>query len=584
MQSADRKLAAILVADVVAYSRLMRENETETLLLVRRFAHDRLLPALTRHSGRLVKDMGDGFLAVFESAVRAVECAVELQKQLVKTPLSMGAEQLKVRIGLNVGDVIFEANDVFGDGVNVAARLQPLCSPGGVCLSETIYEQVRDKLPLELESLGAQALKNINRPVEAWLWSGHHASGAGTKLRGKESQPVEMPSIAVLAFDYMSADPELAFFADGISEDITTALSRIGQFFVVSRTSSFSFKGQKADAVSIARKLGVRYVVEGSVRTAAKRLRITAQLIDASEGKHIWAQKYDRNYANIFDIQDEITRNVVASLQTHIELAEGAAVRQSDTISLPVWKLVNLSWTEIYKMTPESLDTAIGLAKKATEMDPASGRAFQVLSSALYHQASTTFPTNADMLFDEALEAAKEAVILTPDLEYAFWARGLALGAHGEVASAINDFERAIELNPNCSLAYGSMAFALVRAGRFQESLDASMIALNSNPLDPSVFFRYSILGYAAFFMGDHEAAEKWCRKAITLKPTDFGTRTVLIAILQSTDRLDEAKHAVAECRKLFPTASLRWAARYNTSREPEASQFLELLSAAGLS
>jgi adenylate cyclase len=583
LEPADRRLAAILVADVVAYSRLIRENEAETLLQVRRLGQERLLPILGRHGGRILKSMGDGYLTVFESAVRAVECAVELQKNLQETPLSMGAEQLKVRIGLNVGDVIFEGNDVFGDGVNVAARLEAICSPGGVCLSDTVYEQVRDKLPVKLEPLGARALKNINRPIVAWLWTGRQAEEAGAGVKGKGIQTAERPSIAVLAFDNLSADPEQAFFADGITEDITTALSRIGQFFVVSRISAYSLKDQEADIGTIANKLGVRYVVEGSVRTAAKRLRITAQLIDAFEDRHVWAQKYDRDDADIFDVQDEITRNVVASLQTHIDLAEGAAVRQFDRISLPVWELVNLTWKEIYKMTPESLDTAIRLGRKAIEMDSECGRAFQVLSSALYHRASTTFPPNADVLFMEALATADKAVSLTPDLDYAFWARGLALGAHGEVGRAINDFERAIEINPNCSLAYGSMAFALIRAGRFQESFDASMIALNSNPHDPSLYFRYSILGYATFFMGDYETAEEWCRKAMTLKSTEFGTFTVLIAILQATERLDEAKQTLERCRTLIPAASLRWAARYNTSREPEASQFLDLLSAAGL-
>ena len=277
------------MADVVGFSRLMRENEAETLRLVLRFRQDVLQPLLDQHHGRLVKDMGDGFLAVFDSAVRAVECAVGLQMKLAGKVLSMGADPLKVRVGINLGDVIIDGTDVFGDGVNVAARLEPLCQPGGVCLSESVYEQVRDKLTLDFEPMGAQVLKNISRPVSAWLWAGH---GTGRKPAPtvRDGDASEKASIAVLAFDNMSADPEQAFFADGIAEDITTALSRIGQFFVVSRTSAFSFKGQALDLACIASKLGVRYVLEGSVRSAAGRLRITAQLIEAGERRHVWAR------------------------------------------------------------------------------------------------------------------------------------------------------------------------------------------------------------------------------------------------------------------------------------------------------
>lgn len=374
-----RKLAAILVADIVGYSRLMREDEARTYETVRHLRADLLPHILAPHGGRLVKDMGDGFLVTFDSAVQAVDCGMALQQALA------GHELLEMRIGVNVGDVIVEADDVFGDGVNVAARLETVCTPGGIAMSEAAYEQVRDKLKIAVDTLEPQRLKNIDRPVGVRLWKGVVAPEPPGDLIDL-SLP-DKPSIAVLAFTNMSSDPEQEFFADGIAEDIITALSRIERFFVVSRTSSFSFKGQTVDVKQIGEALGVRYVLEGSVRSAGGRLRVSAQLIDAETGNHVWAEKYDRQLDDIFEIQDEIVGNVVASMQTHIELFEGSRIEPSERMSLPAWKLVNLARAGLYDFTPSSLDRCIDYAEQALSLDPSNASAHQILAIGLYHIA-----------------------------------------------------------------------------------------------------------------------------------------------------------------------------------------------------
>ena len=533
-----RKLAAIIVIDIVGYSRLMREDEAGTYAAVRQLRDETLQHALAPHQGRLIKEMGDGFLLTFDSAVQAVECGVALQ-------LAMAAhEKLELRIGVNVGDVIIEDNDVIGDGVNVAARLETICTPGGIAMSENVYEQVRDKLTLKVEKLEPQIFKNIDRPVEVRQWTGRL-----TALQAAEASDVsEKPSIAVLAFSNMSSNVEQEYFAEGIAEDIITALSRIERFFVVSRTSSFSFKNKCVGVKKIGEELGVRYVLEGSVRAAGDRLRVTAQLIEATSGRHIWAERYDRMSEDVFDIQDEITRSVVASIQTQIELDEGELSHQLERMSLPAWRLINIAWKMAYELSPEALPKAIDLALQAIALSPNTGRAYMVASIGHFHHALVNRPAEAEALNTRAYEYASDAVRLSPYDEYAYWARGLALGGMNELNAALADMERALELNVNCSLARGSYGSILARLGRSEEAIEETLIAIRSDPRNPSIFFRYTTLATSLFALGRFEEAIEHARRAIGLKPRFLNAYVPLICAMQALGREEEAILALDRC------------------------------------
>lgn len=320
-----RRLAAILAADVVGWSKLMRLDEEDLLRRMRALRGELVDPTLSRRGGRIVKLMGDGMLVEFASAVDAVRAAVDVQKAMVRRNVDVPKDQRIVfRIGVNLDDVIAEGEDVFGDGVNIAARLETNSPEGGICVSAAVHEQIRDRLDLALEDMGPLNLHNIDRPVRAWRWMPAEDNRTSVNLLERELSLPDKPSIAVLPFDNMSRDPEQDFFAEGIAEDIITALSRIEWFFVAARNSSFTYKGRATTVQQVGRDLGVRYVLEGSVRSSGQRLRVTAQLIDAWTGAHVWAEKFDREMADIFDVQDEISRNVVASLQTQIQLSEGA--------------------------------------------------------------------------------------------------------------------------------------------------------------------------------------------------------------------------------------------------------------------
>jgi len=337
----ERRLAAILAADVVGYSRLVREDEEGTIVTLQMLRRDLIDPRIDGHRGRIVKLMGDGILVEFASAVDAVACGAAVQREMTErnADTSQG-RQIVFRVGVNLGDVIIDGDDIQGDGVNVAARLEALCQPGGMCISDAVYEQVRDRLDLNFENRGEQEVKNINRPIRVWEWLEQGALPATPISRPGTPLPLpDKPSIAVLPFDNMSGDPEQEYFADGIAEDIITGLSRIRWFFVCARNSSFLYKGRSVDVKQVSRELGVRYVLEGSVRKSGSRARITAQLIDATTGNHLWAERYDRDLQDMFAIQDEITETVVATIEPQLYAAESDRSRRKNPENIDAWDM-----------------------------------------------------------------------------------------------------------------------------------------------------------------------------------------------------------------------------------------------------
>jgi TolB-like protein/class 3 adenylate cyclase len=365
-ERAQRRLAAILAADVVGYSRLMEKDETGTLTALRQRHGGILEPLVAQHEGRVVKLMGDGVLVEFASAVNAVQCAIELQKRMAEANSELSDQQaIILRVGVNLGDVVIDGLDIQGDGVNVAARLEALADPGGICISGSVFEQVERHISVACDDLGDRTLKNISRPIRVY-----RLTGTGAVRGNLESPAPTKPSIAVLPFANMSGDPEQEFFVDGLTEDIITSLSRISALWVIARTSTFTYKGKPTDVKRIGQDLGVRYVMEGSVRRAGERLRVTAQLIDAATGHHVWAERYDRPLADLFDIQDEITRSVVASTETQVLLAELQAVESRPSTDLRSRDLVTRAWARTYDLTPEAIAEASELVEQAIRIDP----------------------------------------------------------------------------------------------------------------------------------------------------------------------------------------------------------------------
>jgi len=383
-----RRLAAILAADVAGYSRLMGDDEEGTLAALTAHLAELIEPCIAEHRGRVVKTTGDGLLAEFASVVDAVRCAVAFQEGMAErnsdTP---GDRRLEFRIGVNLGDVIIQDGDVFGDGVNVAARLEGLAEPGGIVVSGTVHEHVRSKLDLGFNDLGPRSVKNIAEPVRAFGVRLEDDLPAAAGFGPSEPLPLsDKPSIAVLPFVNMSGDPEQEYFADGISEDIITALSRIRWFLVIARNSSFSYKNTSPDVRDVARDLDVRYVLEGSVRKAGGRVRVTAELIDASVGSHIWAERYDRDLADIFAVQDEITQTVVGAIEPELSCAEQERARQKPPDNLDAWDFYQRGQWHFNRITPEDLARAKVMFQRAMDLDPGFGAAYAGLATACFYQ------------------------------------------------------------------------------------------------------------------------------------------------------------------------------------------------------
>ena len=388
----DRRLAAIFAGDIAGYSRLMGADEEGTLHQLKAHRKELVDPKITEHRGRIVKTTGDGMLVEFVSVVDAVRCAVDIQRGMAERNSNVPAEScIQFRIGINVGDIISDDNDIYGDGVNVAARLEALAEPGGIMVSRNVYDQVRDKLSFGFEDMGEQTVKNIARPIGVHRISLAESAAPLVVKSAAATSKIELltdrPSIAVLPFDNISGDPEQEYFADGISEDIITGMSKLRWFFVISRNSSFVYKGKAVDVKRAARELGVRYVLEGSVRKGGNRVRITAQLIDATTGNHIWADRYDGDLTDVFKLQDEITLKVVAAIEPKLLEAEAVRSRARSPEDLGAWDLVMQANSVFWRITKTDIDAAIVILRKATELYPGYAPAYSMLAFALLFRA-----------------------------------------------------------------------------------------------------------------------------------------------------------------------------------------------------
>jgi adenylate cyclase len=544
---AERKLAAILAADVAGYSRLMSEDEVGTLAALKSHIRELLDPAIARHRGRIVKTTGDGLLAEFSSAVRAVECAVEIQHEMVRRGAEVPAgRRLEFRIGLNVGDVIVQDDDVFGDAVNVAARLEALAESGGICLSGATYLQVRDRLALSFVDLGERSLKNMPEPVHVYRVD--LEAPAQPRQRAPAFEPREGPTIAVLPFDNLSGDPQQGYFSDGITNDIITELSKFPQLVVIASHSAFTYKGRSVKVQEVGRDLGARYVLEGSVQRIDNRIRINAQLIEAATDKHLWAERYDRESGDLFAIQDEITLAIVSTLVARVDTSERQRAQRKPTESLQAYDHYRRGREVYFHWTRESNSRAREHFAKAIELDPNFARAYGYLSFTVLQSYMNGWTDRPEAALQEAYALAQKALALDPNDYDNLWSLGAVCIYRREFDRGLAFYERALELNPNDANLLVEMAEKLIYAGRIGEALAKIERAKRLNPRYPD-WYEW-VLGMALYHDGRYPEA----LAALTRigSPPNL-SRLHLAATYVRLGRPDEAKSVVDEFRRREP-------------------------------
>ena len=548
-----RRLAAILAADVAGYSRLVERDEAGTVAALKERRKQVLEPLVAKHQGRIFKVTGDGVLVEFASAVHAVQCAVDLQQAMASANDGLAEDRrIVLRIGVNLGDVIVETGDLYGEGVIVATRLESIAEPGNVLLSGAAYDQVKNKISAYFDDLGAQSLKNILEPVRAYRVAGRPAAAAAPA-----KSIVDKPSIAVLPFVNMSGDPDQDYFGDGLTEDIITALSRVSGLTVIARTSSFVYKGQNADTKRVAKELGVGYVMEGSVRRAGDRIRVTAQLIDGKTGHHVWAERYDRPAGDMFDIQDEIMRNVAASTETQIQLSERQAIESRAPGEPKAGDLTMRAWGRIYDFTPEALAEAAELAEQAIRLEPANPRAHIIRARVHVNRLWFGVIEHNEANVALGLQLAQAGLRLAPRDEWAHFCMGFAYELAGRMEDVVAECKRAIELNPNFSNGYSELGRALAALGQAEEAIDACRTALRLNPRDPSNWERHATLAIAHFTAGDYEASLREARTVVQGRPELPEGLIMLAATASALGEIEEARRVVNQCVARWPSMRL---------------------------
>ena len=634
-----RRLAAILAVDVAGYSRLMGADEEGTHERLRANIRELVDPKIKEHRGRIVKNTGDGLLAEFQSVVDAVRCAVEVQRGMLDREPELPEERrIRFRIGVNLGDIIAEDDDIFGDGVNVAARLEALAEPGGICVSRVVREQIRDKLPFSFEDRGEQAVKNIVRPVRVfalraetiaelpipdariavprrrrsivpevagaaavllamaaiawWVWptgrpSSSPATAVATAATTSIARPLVSPrlSIVVLPFENLSKDPDQQYFADGITEDLTTDLSRIGGMFVISRDSAFTYKDKPINAKQIGRELGVRYLLEGSVQRSANEVRINAQLIAADTDGHLWAERFDRDMANLFAVQDEITGRIAVALDAEIIGAETARpTERPDALDL----ILRGRAAFLKPLSRDTFDEAVGYFERALALDPGSVAARALLAGSLAGRVLEGMTDTRAADLERAEELAREATAASPRTPLGHGARGQVLRAQNHYKDAIPEYEAVIAFNRNAVGAISALADCKLHAGPIEEVVPLQEQALRLSPRDPLISNMYGRIGIAYLLQSHTDEAIVWLEKARDANPARSFPYAGLASGHALKGDIERASAELAEARRLnndFFRSLARIKARYSEVPQMHAlfeATYLEGLRKAG--
>jgi adenylate cyclase len=588
----------------------MAVDEVGTLARLKAHRVEAIDPIVGNHKGRIVKLMGDGALAEFASVVDAVRCAVAIQEAMSERNADVPEDRrIRLRIGVNLGDVIIEGDDLYGDGVNIAARLEGLAEPGGVCVSGTVFDHVKGKVELDFADQGEQRVKNIPGllRVYAIAFDGREGRGrAAAPPPGLAAEPEaesarkepddsgigidlslpDYPSIAVLPFANMSTDPEQEFFSDGITEDIITALSKIGSLLVVARNSTFTYKGQAVDVKQVSREQGVRYVLEGSVRKAGNRVRVTAQLIDATTGHHTWAERYDRDLEDIFAVQDEITREVVVALDVRLREGEQARVWSGGTKNVEAWECVRLGQEALNQVKREDRIEARRLFERALELDPNYPTAWSSLAGFYFHEAEygTEYATEADReaVLEASVTHATKALELDPLFADAYALLGLCHLSKREYEDAVAMSEKAIALAPNLAVNLAMAAATLNKSGQPAKSFELIKRAMRLCPLYPTWYL--SVLAVSCRLLRRNEAAVTVYEEAIKRNPDNSTEYVGLASTLGELGREEDAKKTVAAILRLEPDFSIKRYVERLSYRDPaDLARFEDGLRKAGL-
>ena len=622
-----RKLTAVLSADAVEYSRLMAEDEAATVKTIASY-REIMSSLIKQHRGRVVDSPGDNVLAEFSSVVDAVQCAVAVQNEIqTKNADLPDNRRMEFRIGVNLGDVIDEEDRLYGDGVNIAARLESLADPGGICVSKTAFDQIETKLPLGYEYLGEQSVKNIPKPVGAYRvlmkpdsagkvigenrflgkFSRKSAMSAIIILiavagalvswniylqQSKQIAPASVdkmafplpdkPSIAVLPFDYLSGDPQHAFLADSISENIMSNLSKIPRLFVIARNSTFTYKGKPIRVQQVSEELGVRYVLEGSVQKSGDRLRVTAQLIDAIKGNHLWSETYDRDMNDIFQVQDAVTKEITTALNVTLTQGEQARLLARGTDNLEAYMKAIRARENIYRHNAEGNILARQLAQEAIDLDPQYAQAYRLLGVTHMHDVLQGRSKSPKESMGKAIKLVKKAIALDNQNGYTHAVLGFLLILIGQYDKAVSEVELGAALFPNNADVHGWLGMVYRYVGRWEEAVHAYEQAIRLNPIPPN-YYLFGI-GQAYAWTGRYEEAITACEKAISEAPKSLYARVIAAMVYSMSGRDQEARAQAAEVLRINPKFSLNyWAKRLRFKNQDDNQKHISALRNAGL-
>ena len=596
MAHEQRKLATIVFIDVVGYARLMGQNESGTHALVKTHLAERVEPAITRHGGRVVKLTGDGVLAEFGSAIEALSATILLQQGMADANRDQPEpERIVFRAGIHLGDVIVETSDLYGDAVNIAARLQGEAPPGGIVVSRAVREAVDGRIKAELQALGELPLKNIARPIRAFRVAWQEADWpAGAVASSHSSRPAfapsatsptaDNPSIAVLAFRNLSGDPGREYFADGMSEDIITTLSRIPTFVVIARNSTYAYKGRPVDVRQVGSELGARYVLDGSIRIAGNTLRIGCVLIDATSGKQLWAERYDGVLEDVFDLQDRITSSIVATIYPKMLTAEISRAQAKPTDNLSAYDLYLRAIAEIRENTESSTSQALELLNRAIAADPQFSAAYGFVACAHWNRFVYSWGSTGEAKA-RGYEAAKLAVELGKDDPIALSLGGFAIAyLGGRPEEGLAHMERSLTLNPNSPGAWRNGGMVSWMTGQHEKSIQYYERAMQLNPLDPFAFETYAGLSAPYFFLGRYDQSLHWVDRALREKPRFvLALMMKIVALAMGGSRPDELRDVAQQVMSMFPGVSIAGCMeRMVLSRSVDRELFATALCKAG--
>jgi adenylate cyclase len=579
-KTVERRLAAILAADVAGYSRLMGTDEVGTLNALKAHREELIDPAIAARRGRIVKTTGDGLLAEFPSAVDAVDCAIVIQRGIALRNESVSeGNRLTFRIGINVGDIIVEGADIFGDGVNVAARLETAAEPGGICISGTAFDQVERKVGADFEDLGLQEVKNIANPVRVY-----RVGSKAIKTSRVNSPVPDKPSIAVLPLDDLSGDRRQQYFCDAVAEDLTTALSRFDWLFVAARNAAFAYRGEAVDIKRVGRELRVRYVLEGSVQRVDKKVRVNIQLVDTDTLGHVWAERIDREMDDPFDLQDDIVARIASTTAPEIIRAEIARTDRKPAELFGPWDHYVSAMNHYYAMTASDIEKAISHLEQAVKVDPQFGAAYGLRSLCETHAATRGWHRPAKTAYQVAERFAELAVRLSPTSPETNEALAFVLFCTGRAREAVRVAQRSVELNPYFARAHAALAHALVMSGNLEGALAACEMGLRSTARDQRGSWIHDALGHIYFFLGQYEKAIDVSHIALQHDPSLFGALVTLACANAQLGRQDEAERAVNRLVTYIPGFSLRAVRKNPMFSDPAfVKKLLDSLQLAGL-